>query len=121
MAGSGGRAVLREQGRGYPANTERPRPHALMALKISLKVVPRSSRNAIVGWTGEALKVCVTAAPERGKANAAVEEVIADALGVSRSSVRVVAGHVSPHKIVEVDGISDAEARRRLPAPPNIH
>ena len=63
---------------------------------------------------GETLKVCVTAPPERGKANAAVEEVLADALGLPTRRVRVVVGHTSPHKIVEIDGLEEAEVRRRL-------
>ncbi len=63
---------------------------------------------------GETLKICVTAPPERGKANAAVEEVLAGALGVPRDCVRVVAGYTSPRKVVEIDGVEDHEARRRL-------
>jgi uncharacterized protein YggU (UPF0235/DUF167 family) len=63
---------------------------------------------------GKTLKVCVTAPPERGKANAAVEEVLGNALGLPTGCVRVVVGHTSPHKIVEIDGLEEAEVRRRL-------
>jgi len=89
-------------------------------VKLFVKVVPKSSRNCVVGWMGETLKVCVTAPPERGKANAAVVEVLAEALGLSAERVRVVVGHASPHKVVEIDGVEDAEVRRRLaPRPPS--
>lgn len=89
-------------------------------MKLFVKVVPKSSRNCVVGWMGKTLKVCVTAPPERGKANAAVAEVLAEALGLSTESVRVVVGHASPHKVVEIDGLEDAEVRRRLgPRPPS--
>lgn len=54
-------------------------------MRLRIKVVPKSSRNRIAGWIGEALKVCVTAAPERGKANAAVQEVLAEAWPFPRS------------------------------------
>ncbi|MBV8062463.1 MAG: DUF167 domain-containing protein, partial [Nevskia sp.] len=47
---------------------------------LELKVSPKASRNAITGFLGEALKVAVTAAPERGKANEAAEELLAKAL-----------------------------------------
>jgi uncharacterized protein len=72
-------------------------------MKLQLKVVPKSSRDRVVGWIGDRLKVQVTAAPERGKANEAVVKVLAAALGVSRSQVRIIAGETSPLKTVEVD------------------
>ena len=64
---------------------------------------------------GDTLKVWVTAPPERGKANVAVQAVLADALGVSRESIRLVAGLKSSRKVVEVEGLAAAEVHRRLP------
>ena len=84
-----------------------------MAL-LDLKVNPKASRNAISGFMGEVLKVSVTAAPERGKANAAVEELLADALGLPLSAVRVVAGHTAKTKRVEIAGLADAALRQQL-------
>jgi uncharacterized protein len=66
---------------------------------------------------GTALKVRVTAPAERGKANAAVEAVVADALGVSRTCVRVVAGKSSPRKVIEIAGVSEREVYHRLEEP----
>jgi len=83
-------------------------------LLLHLKVVPKASRDRVVGWVGDRLKVQVTAAPERGKANAAVVEVLAAALGVSRGRVRIIAGETSPLKTVEVDG--DEAVLSRLPS-----
>ena len=54
----------------------------------------------------------MTAAPERGKANAAVIEVLAEALGVARSAIRLTAGLTSPLKTVEV--AAGEEILRRL-------
>jgi hypothetical protein len=76
-------------------------------MKLQLKVIPKSSRNRIVGWLGDRLKVQVTAAPERGKANDAVVELLASVLGLSRSQVRIVAGETSPLKTADVDGAAD--------------
>lgn len=73
-------------------------------MKIQLKVIPKSSRDRVVGWVGDRLKVQVTAAPERGRANDAVIDVLAATLGLSRSQVRIVAGETSPLKTVEIDG-----------------
>jgi uncharacterized protein YggU (UPF0235/DUF167 family) len=53
------------------------------------------------------LQVRVRAAPEKGAANAALEALIARALGVSKSSVSVIAGGTSRVKTVHIAG--DAE------------
>ena len=83
-------------------------------IKLPIKVVPGSSKSGIAGWLDETLKVRVTAPPERGKANAAVAAVIAEALGVSADCVRVVAGHTSARKTVEITGVPEAEVYLRL-------
>ena len=81
---------------------------------MPIKVVPASSRNGIVGWLGETLKIRVTAPAERGKANAAVATVIADALGVPKECIHVVAGQTSARKTVEIAGLSESEVHLRL-------
>ena len=73
-------------------------------MRILLKVIPKASRNRVVGWVGERLKIQVTAAPERGKANDAVIDVLAAALEVPRSQVKIVAGETSPLKTVDIEG-----------------
>ena len=82
--------------------------------RLPVKVVPGSSRDAIAGWLGETLKVRVSAPAERGKANAAVEAILAEALGVSKNSARVIRGKTSSRKIVEIVGRSESEVRGRL-------
>jgi uncharacterized protein YggU (UPF0235/DUF167 family) len=81
-----------------------------------VKVVPGASRDEIAGWLGAALKVRVAAPPERGRANAAVEALVAAALGVPPSQVRVVVGHAAARKVLEIDGATEAEIRARLSA-----
>ncbi|MBI3897024.1 MAG: DUF167 domain-containing protein [Gammaproteobacteria bacterium] len=81
---------------------------------LRVKVVPKASRNGLVGWMGDTLKLRVTAAPERGKANAAVIALIAESLQLARKRVRLVAGETSERKIIEVDVLDDAELQRRI-------
>jgi uncharacterized protein (TIGR00251 family) len=83
-------------------------------MRFHIKVVPKSSRNRVAGWMDDVLKVCVTAAPERGKANAAVLEVLAEALAVPKERIRVVTGRTSPQKIIEIDGLTEPELHKRL-------
>jgi len=70
----------------------------------------------VAGWLGDALKVRVRAAPERGKANAAVERLLAKALDMSIEDVSITAGMSAARKRVEITGLSEAEVRRRLEA-----
>jgi len=85
-----------------------------MTAKLSIKVIPKSSRDCIAGWLGDALKIRVRAPAERGKANGAVERLLADAFGVSQKSVQVVTGKTSTRKIVEIEGLSEQEVSARL-------
>ncbi|QDT16423.1 DUF167 domain-containing protein [Alienimonas californiensis] len=87
---------------------------AAPAATLTVKVVPGASRSAVVGWLGEALKVRVAAPPERGKANAAVLALLAEALGVPQQAVTLAAGPTSPRKTIRVEGLSNTEVRRRL-------
>jgi uncharacterized protein (TIGR00251 family) len=82
--------------------------------RLRVKVIPKSSRNRVVGWLGEALKVTVTAAPEDGRANAAVAELLASSFDVATSRVRCVAGHASSRKSFDIAGLTEQEMRQRI-------
>ena len=82
--------------------------------RLQLRVVPGAGRAGVVGRHGAAWKVRVTAPPERGRANAAVVDLLATTLGLPRASVALVSGHGGRDKIVELDGISEAELEGRL-------
>jgi hypothetical protein len=81
---------------------------------IAVKVVPGASRDRIAGPLGERLKVQVRRPPEKGKANRAVCDLLAAALGVARADVAVVRGETRPEKALAVRGVGPAEASRRL-------
>ena len=91
-----------------------PEPRSKTTLAI--KAVPRAARDEIVGWHGDALKIRVAAPPQDGRANAALESLLAAALGVPKRAVRVAAGHGSARKRVEIDGLERGEVERRLSA-----
>lgn len=81
---------------------------------LKVRAQPGAAREAIIGVYGDALKVAVSASPERGKANAALERVIAEALGLPASSVRVVHGERSRDKWVALRGLDAAGAKSLL-------
>ena len=68
----------------------------------------------MVGRHGEAWKLRVAAAPERGKANAAVVELLAETLALPSSEITLVSGGGSRDKIVELTGLAPQEVERRL-------
>ena len=82
---------------------------------LPVKVVPKASRDRIVGELDGALKVSVSAAPERGAANEAVCRLIAKALGVRNGQVCVESGHASPRKALRLSGVDAETVRRALP------
>ena len=49
--------------------------------RLSLKFVPGSSRDEIVGWLGDSLKVKLKAPPEKGRANETVIALLAERFG----------------------------------------
>jgi hypothetical protein len=83
---------------------------------LPLRVSAGSARERLVGPHGGRLKVAVRAAPERGKANRAVLDLLATALGVPRRDLAVTAGETSPDKTVLVRGLSPATVVERLRA-----
>lgn len=86
-------------------------------LRFAVRLTPRGGRDRIEGWmTGadgaKVLKARVSAVPEDGKANRALVALLADALDVARSQVRIVGGQTSRVKIVEVAGDAQALSAR---------
>ena len=83
-------------------------------MELRVRVTARASRDELAGLKDGVLHVRVSAPPVDGKANRAVTRLIAKALGVGRTSVRVVRGERSRDKVVEVDGVDPDDARRAL-------
>ena len=86
----------------------------MASTRLRLRVVPGAAKPGVVGRYGDAWKVRVAAAPERGAANAAVVELVARTLGVQPRAVRLVSGLGSRDKIVEVEGLRPDELEARL-------
>ncbi len=72
---------------------------------IEVKVEPRASKKGIAGVLDNVLKVKLTAPPVEGEANEQLIEVIAEAAGVRKGSIRIVRGRSSKRKTVEIKGV----------------
>lgn len=83
-------------------------------VRLRVRVAPGARRSVIVGRLGDAWKVRVSAPPERGRANDEVVALLAEHLDLHRSELRVVSGHTSRDKVIELDRLPLDEAERRL-------
>ncbi len=70
--------------------------------RVMVKVIPRASKDEVVGMQGETLKVRLRAPPVDGAANGALCGLLADYYGVKPSAVRIVRGQTSRLKMVEI-------------------
>lgn len=86
-------------------------------VSFPVRVVPRAQRNAVGGVRDGALVVRLTAPPVEGRANAALQDFLAEALGVRRNQVSIRTGEKSRTKIVRVDGIGPARLEPLLSEP----
>jgi len=76
---------------------------------LSVRVLPRSSRNELAGETGGALKVKLTAPPVEGAANKGLIKLLASVFKVPKSSVEIISGETSKNKKVRILGVKAAD------------
>jgi uncharacterized protein len=82
--------------------------------RLTFIVSPGAQRSAILGRHGEGWKVHVAAPPEHGRANDALVRLLAEALGVPGTRLRLLRGRSARLKTVDVEGLSEEEAAARL-------
>jgi len=86
-------------------------------VSVRVRLTPKGGRDAVEGWDVDSagvshLKVRVRAAPESGKANAALVDLIAKTVDVSRSSITIVSGEKARLKVVAITGDTSALAAK---------
>ena len=83
-------------------------------VRLKLRVKAGGRKNAILGTHAGALKLSVTAAAEKGKANKALLSLLADALELPASSLEILSGQTSPDKVALIP-LSREQLLQRLP------
>lgn len=71
-------------------------------LLLQLRIQPRASRDAFAQPMGEAYKVCITAPPVDGKANAHLVAFLAKSFGVAKGQVEILSGETGRNKRVRI-------------------
>lgn len=88
-----------------------PHPDGIILL---VRAQPGAKANELRGVREGALCVAVTQAPEKGKANKALREVLAKALGLKKSQVELLSGETSQAKKFLLRGVTAEELAKKL-------
>lgn len=78
-------------------------------ITITVQIQPKSASDEIAGIHDGRLKIRISAPPVDGKANERLTEVLAKALGVSKSSVEIIRGKTSKLKTIRISGIDEED------------
>ena len=82
---------------------------------MAVRLLPRASRDELVGWNEEGvLRVRVKAPPVGGAANAALIRLLAGGLKVAKSDVSLVSGATARDKVVEITGVTESMVRKEF-------
>jgi uncharacterized protein len=84
------------------------------AATLDIVVQPRCPREGVGPVVGDRLKVSVNAPPVEGKANQAVQRVLAEAFGTPRSAVTILRGETGKRKTVRIAGVTATAARQMI-------
>ena len=83
--------------------------------RVTVKVHPRARTTSLAGKVGEAYRLHVSAPPVDGKANDACIRFFAQLMSVPRAQVSIVAGSTNRIKVLNIDGVTQADLESRLP------
>ena len=85
-----------------------------MSVILSVKIQPNASKNEIVGFEEDVLKIRIKAPPEKDKANLELIRFLAKKLDLSRSDITIKKGRTNRKKLLEIQGISNQDLMDRL-------
>ncbi len=81
---------------------------------FSVKVIPAGSKTAFAGIQNGMLKIKLSAAPEKGKANKALIDFLADLLGVKKKFITITSGLTSKVKQIAVEQVTEQAIIEKL-------
>ncbi len=74
--------------------------------RIELKVIARAKKEELLRLSEGSYRIKVSTAPEKGKANKRIIEILSREFGAKKRDIRIVSGRTSDRKIVEIDSPS---------------
>ncbi|MFC1892128.1 DUF167 domain-containing protein [Thermodesulfobacteriota bacterium] len=82
--------------------------------EISIKLLPRSSKNQIIIKANDVYRIKVTSPPIDGKANKALINILSKQLGIAKGNIEIISGRTSKNKRVRVKGLTKVEITQRM-------
>ena len=79
---------------------------------LQIKVTPNASKNQIIGWEGDTLRLKIKGVPEKGRVNEELISFLADYLDIAKSKIVLISGHTSRIKRLRIDGIQEFPMNR---------
>lgn len=79
---------------------------------VSVKIQPNSSKDRVIGEYADRIKIAVTVAPEKGKANKAVIKIFSKWLGVRNSDIQIISGETSRDKELFIKNMTKEDLYR---------
>jgi uncharacterized protein (TIGR00251 family) len=83
-------------------------------VRLQVYIQPRASRTELAGMHDGVVKIRVAAAPIENAANLALIDFVAQYLGIAKRDVRVISGHTSRRKVLDIEGVSATVIAARL-------
>ena len=81
---------------------------------LEIHLQPDAKRNEVAGFRDRVLYVKVTALPQKGQANRALLELMAQTLGVPKSALAIIRGYTNRNKVVAIQGLTAEELKNIL-------
>lgn len=81
---------------------------------LNVKVIPKASRTALVGWENDELKIRLAAVPDKGEANDALIQFLSKFLEIGKSHITIIQGQTSRHKRLCVTGLTLSQLQEKL-------
>ena len=85
------------------------------SIDIDIIAKPKASRNSIEGEHDGALKISITAPPDKGKANKAIIKLLSKSLKIAQSSISILSGETSRRKKIRIVGVTSEQIRNLVP------
>ena len=86
-----------------------------MGAAITVRVIPRSSKNEIAEVQADGtIRIRLTAAPVEGQANKALIDYLAEILDVAKSKIEIVAGLTGRDKLVTILDLDSETVQEKI-------